>query len=170
MSLSNVSFPSNGVRCQRHVRLTGHHTQVSGNVRITISHATSAGHQLQSGMKHSRNEAALESLMEVSNLPELFLDPACLHEFLKFPEACGRDIIRLKCFRGSLRGQHAALDREMDSLQPHRVQETCGISDDQSAIEVVLRLRPIAAFRDCLRAVGMETAALQKTLVQKGAS
>src|SRR5262245_24791988 len=49
----------------------------------------------------------------------------------------------------------------MNSLQPHRIQESRGIADDQSTIEVVLRLRPITAFGNRLGAVGIELASVE---------
>src|SRR5215475_582829 len=49
----------------------------------------------------------------------------------------------------------------MNSFETHRIQESGGIADDQSAIEVVLRLCPITAFGNRLGAVGIELAPVQ---------
>src|SRR5262245_42900260 len=49
----------------------------------------------------------------------------------------------------------------MNSLQPHGIQEPRGITDDQSTVEVVLRLCPVAAFGNRLRAVRIQGAAFE---------
>src|SRR5262245_13880818 len=49
----------------------------------------------------------------------------------------------------------------MNSFQTHRIQESSGIADDQSAIEVVLRLCPVTAFGNRLGAIGIDPASLQ---------
>src|SRR5215510_11994541 len=55
----------------------------------------------------------------------------------------------------------ALLHKFLKTFQPHRIQESRGIADDQSAIEVVLRLCPITAFGNRLGAVGIELAPVQ---------
>src|SRR5262245_66454724 len=49
----------------------------------------------------------------------------------------------------------------MNSLQSHRIQKTGSIAHDHSPIEVILRQSPVAAFRDTLRTVGKQRAALE---------
>src|SRR5262245_65816757 len=50
----------------------------------------------------------------------------------------------------------------MNALQAHGIKETSRVSDDHAAVEVVLRLRPVAAFGYSLRAVGMQASSFQK--------
>src|SRR5215510_1175273 len=52
-----------------------------------------------------------------------------------------------------LGGEHACFEGQMDTFQPHRVQESGRIADDHSPAKVILWERPIAAFRDRLCAV-----------------
>src|SRR5438105_3472423 len=94
--------------------------------------------------------------MEVSYLPEFFLHPAVLDQVLKPFQPAGRAIVRLKRLVGGIRRKHAGLEREMNSFQPHGIQETGGIADDHSAIEVVLRLSPISPFGNGLRSIRLE--------------
>src|SRR5262245_31646073 len=52
----------------------------------------------------------------------------------------------------------------MNSFQPHRIQETRGIADDQSTVKVILSPRPTTAFGNRLGAVGVELAPVQDAL------
>src|SRR4029453_5059724 len=51
-----------------------------------------------------------------------------------------------------LGGEHACFEGQMDTFQPHRVQESGRIADDHSPAKVILWERPIPAFRNPLRA------------------
>src|SRR5439155_10715442 len=99
--------------------------------------------------------------MEIPYLPKFFLHPTLLDQVLKPFQPAGRTIVRLKRLVGSIRRKHAGLEREMNPFQPHGIQETGGIADDHSAIEVVLRLSPIPSFGNGLRAVRIESAAFK---------
>src|SRR5262249_56722158 len=61
-----------------------------------------------------------------------------------------------------LGGEHAALDREVDALQPTAVQEAGGVAAEQQAIGVELRHREPAALGDGLGAVAQWLAALDQ--------
>src|SRR5262245_34029188 len=50
----------------------------------------------------------------------------------------------------------------MNSLEAHRIQKAGAIADDQTTVEVVLRLRPVTALRNRLGAVSVEYPASQK--------
>src|SRR5215510_5496051 len=62
---------------------------------------------------------------------------------------------------GGIGRKHTGLECEMNPLQPHRIQKTGSVAYDHSAIEVILRQGPVAAFRDSLRTVGKEGAAFK---------
>src|SRR5437867_3717313 len=49
----------------------------------------------------------------------------------------------------------------MNPLQAHRIQEPGGIPNNQTAIEVILRLRPIPTFGNSFGAIGIKRAAFQ---------
>ncbi len=104
----------------------------------------------------------LEALMKVADLPELVLDPARFHSLLKIAERRGREIIFLQRFERSLGGQHAALDGEMNSLQPLRIQEAGGVAEDHPAVAGNRRNRPPAAVGQRLRAVANHLAAFEQ--------
>ena len=139
------------------------HARVAGPVPISIVQAAPTGHHLQTRVDHSREKAVLERLMEIPHLPQLFLDPALFDEVLEPAQPLCRKIIRLNRFIRCLGRQHAGLECKMNSFQPHRIQEAGGIADNQSAIEVILRQRPITAFRNRLRAVGIQRTAFENT-------
>src|SRR5215831_9963360 len=119
---------------------------MAGLIPITIPQTTPSGDHLKACLNHSSNKSILEALVEIPYLPKFVFHPALLHQFLKAFQPARRKIVssdRLAC---GLRRKHAGLEREMNSFQPHRIQESRGIADDQSTVKVVLRLRPITAF------------------------
>src|SRR5262245_11192214 len=130
-------------------------------IAIPVAQAAAARNHLQPRMEHPREESVLECLMKVANLPKLLLDPTILYEFLKSFQFVRREIVRLQCFIGGIGRKHPGLEREMNSLQSHRIQKTGSIAHDHSPAEVILRQGPVAAFRDTLRTVGKERAALE---------
>src|SRR5262245_57781074 len=50
----------------------------------------------------------------------------------------------------------------MNSLQPHGIQKSRSVSNDQSSIKVVLRLRPVTTFGNRLRAVSVKAPPLEQ--------
>ena len=135
---------------------------VSGSGWIAVAQAASAGELLQPGVDHSAPESMLEALMEVADLPEFVLDPARFHSLLKITERGGREIIFLQRLERGFGGQHAALDGQMNALQPLRIQEAGGVAEDHPAIAGHRRNRPPAAVGQRLRAVANHLAAFEQ--------
>ena len=65
------------------------HVRVSSFRGIAIAQAASAGDHLQPGVEHAGEHAVFESLMQVANFPELFLDPAGFNFLLELAEHRG---------------------------------------------------------------------------------
>src|SRR5438093_11265837 len=99
--------------------------------------------------------------MEVTHFPKFFLDPAIFDEFLESLQLPRRDVICLEGFESRLRGEHAGLECEMDSLHAHRVAESCRVSNDHAAIGVVLGQRPVATLGNRLRAKRLRLASFK---------
>src|SRR4030095_17098278 len=105
--------------------------------------------------------------MKIANPPEFVPDPAVLHKLFEFSKAGSRDVVRLQGFCGRLRSKHAALYPKMNSFQPHGIKKTRSISNDQPPIAEIPGLRPIAAFRDGLRAIAVKAASIEKIADQR---
>src|SRR5439155_5922893 len=123
--------------------------------------SASAGGHLQAGVDHAGEEAVFERLMEVAHFPKFFLDPAIFDEFLESLQLSGRDVICLEGFESGLGGKHAGFECEVDSLQAHRVEEPCRVSNDHASIEVVLGQRPVATLWNRLRAIRVKRASFK---------
>ena len=104
----------------------------------------------------------LESLVQVAHLPEFFFDPARFDFLLELAQHRRRRIVFLQRFKGRLRGEHPALDRQMNSLEPRRIQEAGRVAEDHPSIARDRRNRPPAAVRHRLRAVADHLAALEQ--------
>src|SRR5580698_5214384 len=100
--------------------------------------------------------------MKVANLPKLLFDPAGFDFLLERTECCGRRILFRQRLESSFSSQHAALDRQMNSFEALRVEETGGVAENHPAIARDRRNRPPAAIRQRLCAVANHLAALEQ--------
>src|SRR5207249_3479231 len=101
---------------------------------ISLTHSAAARDLLQAGMDHAAQESMLESLMEVADFPKLFFDPTGFDSFRVLPNRGGRKIVALHRFEGCFRRQHAALDGQVNALEPLRIQQTGGVAGNHPAI------------------------------------
>ena len=113
-------------------------------------------------MNHAVPETVFESLVEVANFPQFIFDPARFDFLLQSAEGCCREIIILERFERSLRRQHSALDREMNPLQPLRVQESRGVAKNHPTITCNRRNRPPPTVRQRLRTVANHLSAFKQ--------
>ena len=88
---------------------------------IAVAQAAAAGDHLQPGVEHARKHAVLESLMQVANFPEFVFDPAGFDFLLETCQRRRRRIVFFQRFESGFGGEHAALDREMNSFQPRGI-------------------------------------------------
>src|SRR5215472_7204672 len=96
---------------------------VTGFVGVVSVQSAPAGELLNARMEHAGDETLLEALVEVAHRPQLGLDPALVDARLELFEYGQGEVLLHHCIKRRLRGQHAALDREMNSLQPLRIEE-----------------------------------------------
>src|SRR5271154_1067182 len=94
----------------------------------------STAHLLQRCMQHSLIEAILEALMEVAYWPQLFLDPTFLNTFRIFRQLLAIELAGEQRFKCSLRREHSALDRQMDTLEPLRIEHAGRVAADHPAV------------------------------------
>src|ERR1700680_2499693 len=104
----------------------------------------------------------LESLMEVADLPKLVFDPAGFDSLLESAQRGGRRIIFQQRLESSFCCEHAALNRQMNSLQPLRIEEAGGVAEDHPAVACDRRNRPPAAIGQRLRAVANHLGAFKQ--------
>src|SRR5438445_172617 len=78
-------------------------------------------------VEHAGPQAMLEALVEVADLPELFFNPAGFDAALEITEGGCRRVALFERFEGRLGGERAALDRQVDALQPGGIQESCRV-------------------------------------------
>ena len=101
---------------------------IAGCSRIAVVKAASARDLLQAHVEHAGPQAMLEALVEVADLPELFFNPAGFDAALEITEGGCRRVALFERFEGRLGGERAALDRQVDALQPGGIQESCRVS------------------------------------------
>src|SRR5436305_1697942 len=128
--------------------------------RVPRVQTTPTGELLQSGMEHAFEEAVLEALMEVAHRPQLFPDPAPVHALLELAERIDGVVAGVERIECGLCREHAALDRQVDTLQPLRIEEAGRVAHDHPAIATDGRDRPPAAIWQRLRAIADHLAAL----------
>src|SRR5579862_5513145 len=102
--------------------------------------------------------------MEIANGPQFLLQPAALDFFRIFLQRVRRGISGAERFVNGFGGEHPALDRRMNPLEPLRIQQARRIANDQPAIDVIARLRIPPAVGYGFRAVPYELAAFQNFL------
>src|SRR5580700_5795096 len=129
---------------------------------IPVAQAASSGELLYAGVEQAGEESVLESLMKVADLPKLIFDPAGFDFLLEAAKHSGGRVLLLECLEGSFSRQHSALDRQMNSFEALRIEETGGIAEDHPAITCNRRNRPPAAIGQGLRTVADHLAALEQ--------
>ena len=138
------------------------HALVARHRSVAIAQAASAGNHLQPGVEYPGEHAVLKSLMQVADFPELFLDPAGFDFLLIVAEhRCG-EIIFLQSLKRSLGREHPALDRQVNSLQPRRIQEPRRVAQQHPPIARHRRNCPPSAIRHRLGPVADHLAALKQ--------
>src|SRR5579872_2476678 len=99
------------------------HVLMTGGSRIPIAQAATSGELLNSCMEQACEESMLESLMKVANFPKFVFDPTGFNLLLKAAQHSSGKIIFLQRLESGLRGQHTALDRQMNAFEALRVEE-----------------------------------------------
>src|SRR5437868_8911354 len=112
-------------------------------------------------MHHAVPEAVLESLMEVAHWPQLLLNPALLNFLLKGAELRGGEVAAAHRLKRRLRRQHPALDCQMNSLQPLRIQESGRVAKNHPAIAGNRRNGPPSAIGQRLCSIADHFAAVE---------
>src|SRR5271166_2633949 len=138
------------------------HMTVPRLIGIARLQAASAGELLDACVEHAGEEPIFEALMKVAHWPKLALDPALLDAVLKRLEHLQREVVLRHAVKGSLGRQHSALDSEMNSLQPLRIQKASGIAEHHPSVSRQRRNAPPAAVGQRLRAVAHHLSAFQK--------
>jgi hypothetical protein len=126
-----------------------------------IDEATTTRKELHCGVSEPAPQAVSESLVEVSNRPQLLLDPALVDFRLQGAQRPGRTIAGTKRLVDSFNGEHSALNSNMNSLQSLRVQQACRIANDQPTIDMNTRHRIPTAFGQRLRPVPYQLTTVQ---------
>src|SRR5207302_4443644 len=104
----------------------------------------------------------LEALVEVADFPQLLFYPAVLDSSLEVAQGCCRRVPLFESFEGCFRREHAALDGEMNSFEPLRIQKSGGVTQDHPAVSGNRRDRPPPTVRKRLGAVTNHLAALEQ--------
>ena len=112
-----------------------------------------AGDHLQRRVKHSLEKSSLEALMVIPYLPEFLVHPARFPLGFKLLQPSEGKIIRRHGFGNRFRRQHSGLERQVDSLQPLRIQESRRVTHRQRPFHCRREQRKVAAFGNRLRAV-----------------
>src|SRR5580692_3189630 len=105
--------------------------------------------------------------MKVAHLPELIFNPAGLDLLLEATQCSDGRIVFFQCFKSSFSREHAALDRQMNSLEALRVQETGRVAENHPTVARDGGNRPPAAVRQRLRSVANHFA-VRKQLRNEG--
>ena len=129
--------------------------------------AASAGELLQGRVQQAGDQPVLKALMEVAYFPQFVFDPAGIHALFVLLEPGGGEIIFEQRGKCSFRGEHAALDSQMNALEPLRIQETGGVPNDHPAIAGQGRHGEPSAIRKCLCAVADHLAPAQQPRDQR---
>src|SRR4030095_15330937 len=103
----------------------------------------------------------MHRLVEVAYLPHLIANPGLLHAFLERSKLRRGEIILLQTFEDRFRRQDSGFDREMNSFQAHRIQESTGVPDQEPAFEPWLGHREPSAFGNRFAAVRNHTLSVQ---------
>src|SRR5438067_1622565 len=112
------------------------HGLVAGFLMIPIENTpgATAGNVLQARVRHSEPAAVPKSSMKVSIATQFGRDPTLFHTRFKRLQCGRREIFSNESVKDSFGGQHAALDRRMNSFQACGVQEAGAVADDQHSI------------------------------------
>src|SRR5664279_4389752 len=131
-------------------------------IAVVRTQSTAPRSLLNAGVQHPRQKTLVEALVEIADWPQLLFDPAFVHALLEFLEDVERVVILRHRLKGSFGGQHAALDSEMNPLQPLRIQEAGGVAQNHPTIARNRRDAPPASVRERLRAITDHLAAFKK--------
>ena len=83
-----------------------------------LMQAATAGNLLNRGMEQPGDKPLLKALMEVADFPELVFNPAGIDAFFVLLEPGLAEIVFEQRAEGRFRGEHAALDGQVDALEP----------------------------------------------------
>src|ERR1041385_5176547 len=102
----------------------------------------------------------LKGRVKVADAPKLPRNPALAYQLPVALELLLREVLDEQSLKDGLRGEHAALDGRVDTLQALRVEEARRVADHEEAVAVELRNGVEASGGDGLRAVTNHLAAL----------
>src|ERR1700722_1735082 len=94
-----------------------------------IDKTSPARDELQAGVKQTGVKTVMKSLMKISYGPQFFLDPAFLDLAWKRREGFRGGVARLQRIENGFGGQHAALNGDVDALEPLRIQQAGRIAN-----------------------------------------
>src|SRR4029077_8231952 len=126
-----------------------------------IDETAATSDELQSCFHEAGIQAAVKGLMEIPYFPQFFFDPTIVELLLIRSELCGRGVARAEGFVDCFGGEHATFDRRVNAFEALGIQQACGITDDQAAVDKTFRHGIPAAVWDGLRAVANELAAFE---------
>src|SRR2546430_2783110 len=131
-------------------------------IPVEDSPGAAASDILQARAHHPQPAPMAKARVKVSIAPQLWRDPALPYSLFVALQFCRREIVDEQSFKNRFGGQHAALNRRVNSLQAGRVQKPRAISDNQDPVGVHLRHRVPAAGGNRLGAVTNHLAAAKQ--------
>ena len=144
----------------------GAHALVSGVGGVALHQAAAAGDLLQGRVRHPLEQAALESLVEVAHRESSRLIQLS-RPLLERLQLRGGKIAGQQRVERGFRGQHAALDGQVNAFEPLRVEEAGRVADDHPAVARQRRHRPPSAIRQRLGAVADHLAAFEQAAYER---
>src|SRR5437868_6251657 len=129
---------------------------------VAVAQAAAAGKLLQPGVKQASEETALETLVEIPDLPQFCFDPAGFNSLLKITQGRSRRIVLRQSLEGRFSGQHSTLDGEMNPLEALRVEEAGRVAENHPSVARNWGNCPPAAVRQRLRPVANHLAAFKQ--------
>jgi hypothetical protein len=119
--LSNVSLPSAfaGAGLPSGARRELLHALVARMaLEVPAERSQAAGEHLEAGARERGPQAAVERLVEVAHAFAARRRPTSGRRAARSRRASPREVVREQALERLLGGEHAALDREVDALQP----------------------------------------------------
>ena len=127
-----------------------------------VPESQAPGDELQTGVRHSHPQPALESLVKVADLGELGPDPRSAHPAIIGGHRFRAEIPLSQGVERRLGGEHPRFHGEVDSLEPLRVQERGVVAAKEPSRPGEPGHRVVAALGYGFRAVGMERSSLEQ--------
>src|SRR5687767_15989581 len=131
-------------------------------IAIDNSPCPSTGNKLQPGVDQPQPTSVSKSGVEVSHLAQFGNDPTLVHEPLIVGQLFRREVARDKRLEDRFGGEHATLDRGVNSFQTLRVEKTGAVAREQHTVGISARHCKVTAGGDRLRAVTDHLAAFEQ--------